>query len=161
MISPSCASFTVPHAPQAGISRLSSSAPALNLDLHVSSGHQQQPRCGSPKPCQQQHPSSAFTTLQARLGCFPRPGWLAIGCTTNIREAVLPELRGCVSRRRPCTVSRRTAGWQHGPCLQTGALMISVSFPLPFPSTHHPPTTHPRRPRATMMRCHHRAFLQR
>ena len=151
--------ITALHAPQAGLSRLSSSAPALDLNLHVSSRNQQQHRCCSQRHCQQQQPSTTiFTTTQARLGRLPRPGWLKIGCATIVCEALLFELRSILYRGRFGSCPRR-AVWHHGTCLPTGMLaiyrpLLCHSFPLPttlFRSFRHMSTA--------MMRTYHRGYL--
>lgn len=97
-----------PHASKAGLGRLSSSTAAPAIDLHVSSGNQQQQqhqRC-SPKLSKQQQPPSPLLTPQARLGCFSRARRLTVGCASNIYETLLSELRSSIRRGRSGRIPR-------------------------------------------------------
>lgn len=135
MISPALHQSQRPYAPETGVGRLSSSAPALDLDdLHVSSRHHQQPHSGSPKLREQkQQPCSTLLTAQARLGCVPRPRRVEVGCSTHICKTLLSERRSSFHRRRPGRVLRRAAlCWQHGTRLPFGTLIIVLSFSPPL-----------------------------
>jgi hypothetical protein len=89
-----------PHAPEAGFCEKSSNGAAAVIDLYVSSGHQQQLFTPALSKQHKQQPSSPLLTPQARLGYISRTRRLPVGCTSNIYETLLSELRSSIRGRR-------------------------------------------------------------
>lgn len=156
MRSPAVLQLLPLHATEARIGRLSSSAAALDLDLHVSTGPQQQHQLCCPKLREQhqhQQPPSPLRPAEARLGriAIALPSRRAIRCKARVSEALVPELRSRFRPRRPCRLSRRELealqsqiqqSHHHGPRLSLGTL-IQISFPPPpLPIQHHRIASH-------------------